>query len=233
MTRVRGLLAALILAAGAAASAQFIPGMKMPSLWYNPFIVMDPGVQQELKISKPVADKIQAKITEGSMKLLPAMGEMMKAAMSGKTPSPEETEKAMPAITKVFAQLQADCIANLNPAQRERLHELTLQAFGPKSLLDAKIGKSVGLTGAQAQRLQSELQTVSVSQMGGAKKMLQSSGSNAAGARATAQSTMSKSRQAANAILDKVLTPKQRAKWRALQGKPFTFSPMASMMSGG
>jgi hypothetical protein len=229
MIRARGILAAVLVALSVLASAQLPPGFKMPSLWYNPALLMDPGVQKELNVSSAVQSKIQQVMMQQAMKMLPVIMSMKGGNKSGKTPTEADVKKSMPLILDAYNKMQKACVDNLNAAQLARLHQITLQSFGPKSLLDPKVGAQVGLSPAQQHKLQLELGRLALSQQGATMGLLQGGQPNLS----AAQSLAANSRKKTQALLDTVLTASQRAKWKALQGKPIQLSGMASLMGGG
>jgi hypothetical protein len=195
----------------------------MPSLWYNPALMMDPAVQKDLKVSPEVAQKaVQTMMTE-AMKIGPSM----MGALNGKAPTPKQMREASAALDRMTAASTKD----LTPKQKARLHEITLQSYGPKSLLDPKIGAQVGLSPSQHEKLQAALykavqQTTSAMKgAGGAPSM----GSFDMG---KAQAGVSRSRAAGEAAMSRILTPKQLTKWKVMQGRPIKLGPLATMMGG-
>lgn len=228
MIRVRGILAALALSLGVSAQAQLPPGFQLPSLWYNPALVMDPGVQKELKLSPGALNKIQGVIMNEGMKVFPALGSLM-GGQGGKAPTQAEAARVMPGITAGFAKMQKACVDNMTGPQLERLHQITLQSFGPKSLLDPKIGSQVGMSAAQENKLKSEMTKIGEAQRAEAQKVFMGRMQNPQAAAAM----MAATRKRTEALLNSVLTPKQLAKWKALQGKPYHLTGMAAMMGGG
>jgi len=145
-------------------------------------------------------------------------------------PTDDQAKKMTPVIMDAFAKMQKACTDNLNPAQLARLHQITLQSFGPKSLLDPKIGTEVGLTSAQKHKLQVGMDKVGQEQKQAAMKLLH--GGTAANPSA-AQGMLAQTRRQSDTLLDSILTPAQKMKWKALQGKPIKLTGMAAMMGGG
>ncbi len=225
MNRVRSLLLGLLFVLGCTASAQLPPGFKMPSLWYNPALMMDPGVQKDLHASPAAVQKIQSAIMTQGMKMMPLMG----SSMGGKAPTAAEQQKMMPVFLAAFDAMQKACVDNLSKPQLERLHQITLQSFGPKSLLDPKVGSQVGLTASQKTTLTQALAKVTAAQQQAAMKMMR----NSTGNQGAAMGLLKQTRKQTDAVLNAILTPKQKQKWAALQGKPIELSGMAGMMGGG
>jgi hypothetical protein len=215
----RTLVVGLVLALGAGASAQ-VGGFQMPNLWYNPTLILDAAVQKDLHLSAAETAKITQTIGQEVMKLLPAM----RGPMSGKAPTPEQSKEA----TAAYDRMQG-AIRGLTPAQKSRLHELTLQSFGPKALLDPKVGAQIGFTAKQAADLRAAMAKSAMSQ----RSAMQSAGAGGIGFNMGGiQSAMKGIRKSSEAALDNILTPKQRLKWKTLQGKPIEFGPLGQMMGG-
>ena len=219
MIRARGLLIGLVFALVAAASAQM---PTMPSMWYNPALMMDPAVQKELHVTPEVGQKALQAMMQEIMKAGPAaMG-----AMNGKTPTPAQQKDLLAAIER----MQTAATKDLNASQKARLHEITLQSYGAKAILDPKVSAQVGLSPAQVTKLQSALYKVTAQQ---AEAVKSSMGGGKGGFNMQAmQSAAAKGKAQSSAILEAVLTPAQRNKWKALQGKPVQLGPLASMMGG-
>jgi len=220
MNRLRISVLGLGLAVCAAASAQTPPGLAAPSLWYNPILMMDPVVQKELHVSKETASKAFSAMIQEAMKLMPLMMQKPNG-----TPTPQEIAKRQAEMTASTERMQKASVADLNTAQRQRLHELTLQSTGPMALLDPKVGAQIGLTHGQAATLQSKLSGIMSANTGNMGSMM-------AGGMGGLQAMQEKTRPAAEAALGSVLTPKQKLKWKALQGKPVKLTPLNKLMGG-
>ena len=221
MNRTRGILLSLLLAIGVGACAQVPGGMQMPSLWYNPALMMDPNVQKELGVSPQVANKAVQAMMQEAMKMGPAM----MGAMSGKAPTADQMKQA----TEALARMQSASIKDLNPAQKERFHEITLQSYGTKALLDPKVGAQLNLSKSQSDTLRSGLAKITQAQAAAMK-----SGSSAPGQfnMANFQSIAAAAKAKSEALLNTVLSPAQKSHWKAMQGKPVKLGPMSSLMGG-
>jgi hypothetical protein len=125
--------------------------------------------------------------------------------------------------------MQKACIDNMNSTQLVRLHQITLQSFGPKSLLDPKIGSSVGLTVAQTNKLKVGMDNLAAAQQSAGLRLVKAGMATESNVLELAKKT----RQQSQALLSTVLTSRQMTKWKALQGKPFRLSGMAALMGGG
>lgn len=219
MIRARSLLVCALLGLAVCANAQF-PGLQMPSLWYNPVVVMDPGAQKDLHLTQAQVNKIQGVIMQEGMKLMSLAG----GAAGAQTKNPGDLMKALPQIMDAYKKMQKACTDNLNPTQLARLHQLTLQLLGPTALTDSKVRSALGLTDAQTKRFQEATARIGASS-------LKALGSGAGGGMANAPALAGRNRQAAQAALDAILTPKQKAKWKAMQGKPLHMM-MSGLMGG-
>jgi hypothetical protein len=200
----------------------------MPSLWYNPALAMDPAVQKELNLSPTAVSKIQVVISGQALQMGPALQSLM-GSRTGASPSQAEASRVMPIITAGFEKMQKACVDNMSAAQLIRLHQITLQSFGPKSLLDPKVGNQVGLSAAQETRLRSELAKQAAVLQAEARKVFTGSKQGQGAAQAMTQA----SRKKTDALVATILTSKQLAKWKAMQGKPFHLTGFSALFGGG
>lgn len=187
-------------------------GMKLPNIEYNPILLINAAVQKELKMSPASAAKVQNAFMEEAMKLLP----VITGNANGKPLPPAQRTKAMMAGV---VKMQTRLAGMLNPAQRVRLRQLTLQSIGPAAVLQPKVATQLGLTAAQKSRLQTSLSTAN---MKIANNSIQ--GRNQQDFQARLQQ-MAKLQAQAKAVgersLNATLTAPQKAKWRAMLGRPF------------
>ena len=220
MVRGRSLIFGLILSAAAAATAQ-LPGFEMPSLKYNPALMMIPAVQKELHVSPQAAQKATQAMATEAQKVFPAL----MGAMGGKTPNGDQSKQLLVALTR----MQDIATKDLTPAQKARLHQITLQSYGPKALLDPQVAAEVGLTPKQESEIKVAIGRIKQSQ----QKPNMSGGPGASGFDMKGlQDSAKKSRQQSDAALDAILTPKQKLKWKAAQGAHVDLGPLGQMMAG-
>jgi len=177
-------------------------------------------VQKELHVSKETAAKAFSAMIQEAMKLAPIM--MRKP---DGTQTPQDIAKRQAMLTESTGRMQKATVADLNTAQRQRLHEITLQSTGPMALLDPKVGAQIGLTHGQATALHDKLFKAMSSNSGDMSSMM-------AGGIGGLQAMQEKMRPAADAALASVLTPKQKSKWKAMQGKPVKLTPLNKLMPG-
>lgn len=217
MIRSRALFVGLVCAFGIGASAQM---PSMPSLWYNPALLMIPAVQKDLNVSPEVAQKATQAMIKEAMKSGPAVSGLM----AGKTPTSEQMKEA----TAALKRMQDAATKDLSPAQKARLHEITLQSYGAKALLDPKVAEQVGLTATQASNLKSAVGRVEQSE----KTAYKASSSGKGFDMSAMQSAAEVRRKQTDAALNSILNPKQKQKWLSLQGKQIDLGPLGAMMGG-
>ncbi len=141
-------------------------------------------------------------------------------------------------------QLELQIKGILNDGQYKRYRELVLQHQGPHALGDPKVAEQVGLTVEQHNKIREIIESSRPRPMGfgpggppgvdrpggfGGNPPQPPPGAGQPGAPGQDFDAMRKQMEAqrektAKQILD-VLSPAQRAKWEALLGKPFKFSP--------
>ncbi len=180
-------------------------GSAMPNLDYLPVLLFNPKVQKELDLSPAVVQQEQSLIIEMGMKMLPL-------AQTGN--SSAQNRKQM---IHAYEELEGRTIAPLNFAQRSRLHELTLQFYGPMALEMPSVANKLGLSPNQKTKIAEIVSENGRSMQGGVPK---GNGGNMASQLGSMSKRMEAARAVAQHKLDKVLTPAQRAKWTALQGRP-------------
>ena len=235
MMRVRYLLLGLLLSVAAVASAQFMPpGFKMPSMRYNPALLMNPDVQKDMNISPSVSQKVTEVMMQEGMKMLPTV----MGAMSGKKQTPDEEKKMMTVISAAYDSMQSKTIVLLSPPQRKRLHEITLQSTGASALLDPSIASEVGLTATQSSRLASAISRINRQNSGGSENPFQGGGTNPAALKnfaGKAASMAKKTKAETEAAASAILTPTQKIMWIRLQGRHIDLKGVAGMggMFGG
>lgn len=230
--RVRTVFLCLLAAAGAMASAQGMPpGFKMPSMRYNPALLMNPDVQKDMHLSKDVSGKVMQVMMEEGMKMAPAL----LGAMGGKKQSPAEQQKMMTGMMDAFNAMQKRTIAYLTPPQRQRLHEITLQSTGASALLDPMNSREVGLTSAQSTKLAFSISQINRRHAAELGSPMQGGSSNMAAYGAKAGALAKKTKFETDAVLDKLLAPAQKAKWLHMQGRHLDLKGAAGMggMFGG
>lgn len=190
-------------------------GMQLPNIEYNPLLLINAAVQKELKLSPAAAGKVQSAFMEEAMKLMP----VVTGGSNGKPLPPATRTKMMLAGVQ---KMQTRLAGMLNPTQRTRLRQLTLQSIGPAAVLQPKVATQLGLSPAQKSRLQSSLTAANQKIASGSMQ-----GSTPQDFRAR-MSQMSKLQAQAKAVgeraLSATLTAPQKAKWRSMLGRPFKMS---------
>ena len=207
--------ASLALVSAASAVAQ-IPGFpQIPNIEYNPLLLMNPQVQKELRLSPTNASKVQTTFMSEAMKILPVVtSQPGKARLS----PAERNRRTFAAVNVMVGRLAA----LLTPPQRVRLRQLTLQSIGPAAVLQPKVGAALGLTGGQRSSL---MRSISDSNARMAGQMQNGRTVRDWQARMPELTRLQNAAKAeGNQALMATLTASQRAKWKAMLGKPFTLS---------
>ena len=210
---LRRLALPVFVLAAASALAQF-PGLSaIPSVEYNPILLINPAVVRELRIPPTTASRLQSAFMDEAMnKVMPNV-----LATPGKkstlTPA-QRTQRSLAAI----AHMEARLASMLTPAQRVRWRQLTLQSIGPSAALQPKVVAGLGLTANQKARLQNALSDANAP----VAEKLQGGRGSIQMPEMTRLQNEAKAR--GNAALQAILTPAQRAKWRAMLGRPMNLS---------
>jgi hypothetical protein len=121
----------------------------------------------------------------------------------------------------------------LSPKQRTRLHQLTLQYYGPAALAFPNVAHAVGLTPVQQQKLGSIL-----AENGGGfgKNMSHLNGQDVMARVGAMRREQNASRAASERKVNLMLTPAQKAKWNVLLGRRLAgitdFGGLGGMLGG-
>jgi hypothetical protein len=185
----------------ALAAAQFGPG-QMPNTDYFPILLLEKKVQQDLHLSSAVAQQEQTLVLQMGMRMLPAL---QGAKSSGQ----------MQGMFKAYQDLETKAVAPLNPHQKARLHQLTLQFYGPAALDFPGVASRLGLTPSQKQKI-SAIMSASGRQMMG--HLPRSGSGDMMGQFKDMQRRQNEARAVSERQVNQVLTAGQRAKWNAIQG---------------
>jgi len=182
-------------------------------MWYNPMLLMDPAVQRELGISAAFAKRTLVAMSDESMK----MNSKVPQAANGKGASPEQRRKAEAKMVAYYDRMLNLAVKDLKPRQRFRLHQITLQSYGAMALYDPKVAAEVGL---------SRIQSDSLTKMAADQERLDDVVEDPNASPAQALAAEQRARRQSQAVLNSILTVKQRAKWLAMIGKPVLLTPM-------
>lgn len=217
---LRRLLATSILLPFAAVSALAQFSM-IPDLEYNPLLILDAKVQKELRIAPAAGAKLNNAFMEEAFKILPAIT----SSPDTKPISPQQRTKLM---LEGIKRMQTRLASMLTPPQRGRLRQLTLQSIGPAAVLQPKVAASLGLSSTQRNRL---LDSISAANARVASK-LQSGQSSDQWQKQMGEmiKLQNLAKAEGNRALGATLTPAQKAKWKAMLGKPF---PMTGFLGAG
>jgi len=177
-----------------------------------------PQVQKELHIAPALASKISAAYMQ-------SMRSMMPASKNGATKDPVARQKAFREGYKEVLKNQAKIVEMLNPAQKARLRQISIQQLGARAMVHPEIKPILKLTPDEERKINAILRD-------GTQLMLKSvqttPGKTPSSADWKAKMSQFQSKQAEWRVkmIDlslKVLTPAQRSQWQSLCGKPFTF----------
>ncbi len=185
----------------------------------NPGFLQIPAVQKELHLSAGQIQKITAAMPQRGAPPQPG-GDMQKMM--------EERVKAMNATLTL-----------LNPAQKQRLKEITLQSYGGNAMQLSSVQKALGLSASQVKQISAATDKVAKERQAsmqsmGAMRPDQPQDPKAWQARIDKmRAENEKGRKVIAAVVDKTLTAAQKTKWKAMQGKPFDVASLRMRRGGG
>lgn len=200
-----------------------IGGMDLPNIEYNPVLLMNPSVLNELHLSPAMKQKVNSTFMDEAMKLLPAIT----GGSSGKPPTPEQRRSIM---MKGITHMQSTLAALLTPPQRTRLRQLTLQSIGPAAVLQPKVATALGLSSSQRSSLQTSLSAANSKIASG--NIAATSQSNVNQKLQQMGRLQAEAKAAGERALSATLTPAQKTKWRSMLGKPFPLQGFLGVGNG-
>lgn len=182
-------------------------------------LAMRADVQKELAIT----DDEKTKLNELSQKSRPQRG-------SGNTGAGQTTDPAerMKQAAERRAQQHKDVAAILTDSQMKRLGELVLQRQGFSALGQEDVQTALKLSADQVQKVKDLL--AKEREAGQALRQRRTDGTMT---QEEIQAATKKNTDTTNAELAKVLTSDQAAKFKEMQGKPFTFDTTTGRGGGG
>jgi len=192
--------------------------MRMPSSGMNGAYLNNPAVQKELHMTPAQIAKVKA--------ALPQPGEFRGSNGNMQQMMRERLQK-MDAATAV-----------LNGPQKARLKQITLQSYGAAALMMTSVQKDLGLNAGQVKQIAAANERISKERQDAMQKMGRTMPGQAQDEKAWRQradqfrAQAEKWRKELAAASMKVLTPTQKAKWTAMQGKPFNVEQLR-MRRGG
>jgi hypothetical protein len=185
-------------------------------------IVIAPAVQQELKLDDDQKNRIFALAREGQKK----GRDLMQAALRG---GGQGNPQAFLAAGAQLRQENERAVSKiLKPDQKERVDQILLQVDGPLAVSRPEIGKKIGLSQSQTQKVQLTMMQMMQAQRqmflaarfggggGNGGDVMPEAGQLAAG-----RAAMNKLREDATRQLARILTAKQREAFNTLLGEPF------------
>lgn len=170
----------------------------------GPRLLLNPSVQQELKLSPEQIQKIQALL--GRQGGAPPGGGP--PGGGGQRMTPEEREKMRAEQEKQIKQI-------LDASQYARYQQIALQQEGPAAFARKEVADALGLTESQ----RSQVRAILDAQRQAQQDMFQGGGGG--GDRQAMREAMQKLREETNKKLLALLTKEQSDKWTAMLGKPF------------
>jgi hypothetical protein len=182
-------------------------------------IVIAPAVQQELKLDEDQKTRIFELAREGQKKAR----DLFQAALRG---GGEGNPQALMAAGAQLRQENERAVSKiLKPNQKERVDQILLQVDGPLAVSRPEIGKKIGLSQSQTQKvqltmmqmMQAQRQMFLAARFGGNG----GNGMPEADQLAAWRAAMSKLRDDATRQLARILNAKQREAFNDLLGEPF------------
>jgi peroxiredoxin len=193
----------VLAAADSAEEAVYVP----PALTPAPYLIRDPAVRVELKLTADQAVRLQA--------LCDGMDEHL-FALRDQPPVPTEARaiEHVRAVVKAMDQLPTI----LKPSQQGRLQELAIQFEGAMALFRKAVAECVGLSAAQKERMQ-EIYRQSLRMRDQLRRRLEESGDSSQYAQQAEQMQVRLMQQFLMG-----LTESQMVVWQGMLGKEFDFS---------
>jgi Spy/CpxP family protein refolding chaperone len=168
------------------------------------FLLNNPQVQQELKLTEEQRDKVSA-LGEQLREKFRGLGQELRGL------SPEEREKRVQAVNE---EVEKELAKVLKKEQLQRLKQIALQVEGLAALARPEIAKQVGLTEGQQQQIREILREANEK-----RRALFQQGPPAD--RQAMFREMQKIREWVDEQIGKLLTEQQKKKWQELIGEPF------------
>lgn len=192
-------------------------GMFGPMMGGGLQLLSMPEVQQELKMTPPQIEKVQAKQQETRQAMMEIFRNAGGPQALGQM-SEEERERLMAQAQEVQRKAVADI---LDTAQQKRFRQLELQSMGPRALLRKDVADELKITKEQQQKIngvqmqgfqemQTAMQGVDFQNMTPEDR----------------QRLQEKMQGIQKGIADKMialLTETQKRQWKEMQGEPFKF----------
>jgi len=168
------------------------------------FLLNNPQVQQELKLTEEQRDKVSA-LSEQLREKFRGLGQELRGL------SPEEREKRVQAVNE---EVEKELAKVLKKEQLQRLRQIALQVEGLAALARPEIAKQVGLTEEQQRKIEEILREANEK-----RRALFQQGPPAD--RQAMFREMQKIREWVDEQIGKLLTEQQKKKWQELIGEPF------------
>lgn len=191
-----------------ATAQQGAPRRTAPRMQMGPGLLRRADVQDDLQLS---ADQ-KSKIAD----LNKAMREEMAAAQPPAGDSSTDKSAVQAKSAEIRSKYEAQLEAVLTPDQAKRLKEIGIQINGNGIVRNADVAREIGLTDEQAQQIKALDEKRSADTRAIQAKVKAGEMDRAAGSAAR-----KKIRTDADAELAKILTDEQKAKIKAMGGKPF------------
>lgn len=167
-------------------------------------------VQEELKMTQPQIDKVDAKQQEVQQ----AIQTLVQNAGGFQNMSPEDRQKLMPKMQEIQTKAVADI---LDTKQQKRFHQLELQQQGAMAISRPEVSKELALTDDQ----KTKIKDIQQAQQDKMREIFQGAGQG--GDRAAMMQQMQALQKAAGDKITALLTDAQKAQWKAMQGDAFKF----------
>jgi len=186
-----------------------------------------PEVQQELKMTPPQIEKLNAKQDEVRNAMQEAFQGAGGPGAFGNM-SPEEREKLFAKVREIQSKAVADI---LDSTQQKRLRQLEIQMQGAAALNNPEVATALGITADQRTKIaavQREAMEAQRAAMQGIDfRNMSDEDRQKLGAR------MQEARRQTEAKILALLTDAQRARFKEMQGAPFKFPEMRGFGFGG
>ena len=170
-------------------------------------------VQAEIKLTDEQKGQIDAKRASAQERIRNFFTEMRSSGNFNPQDSSTQTK-----MQNFFEDMSKDSLSVLTPAQTKRLGELAIQSRGAMAVVQPDVAKELGITAAQKAKIDDLQRLMNEANEGLYEKVRENEMD-----RDEMFATVQKNAKSLDVEIEKVLTPKQRAKLKELGGAPFEF----------
>jgi len=177
----------------------------------GPNLLSNKSVQQELKVDKDQAQKLDALASELGQKMRSAFQDLQNV------PQEERREKGMELNRSIQAEMKKSLPDILKPDQMKRFAQIRLQVSGADAFSDSEVQSKLKLSDEQKEKIKSIVDE----SRGQMREIFQSAGDD----RQAAMQKMTELRKETAGKATNVLSSEQKSTWKEMAGEPFDYKP--------